>query len=104
MCYTKAMAYNTVNKDIACTPMSAHAVEAVKQASGMYIAAPRTNLVALTVLAGYEPLGLVVGDLVYVPQEFSQFPWGKRKLKVEGVGEFILVPADQVHLVKKASA
>ncbi len=98
------MAYRTVNKDIACSRFPNHGVEAVKQASGFITTAPRTNLVPLSVLADYEPLGLKVGDQVLVPLEFANAPWGKRVLKVEGIGEFILVPADQAHLVKPSEA
>lgn len=91
----------TVGKDVACTPFTTRSIEPVKQASGFVTAAPRTNLVPLRVVADYDLLELTAGDLVYVPQEFCNTPWGKRVLKVEGVGEFILVPADQVHLAKR---
>jgi hypothetical protein len=92
------MSLKTVNKDIACSPFPAHSVEPKKLASGFVMAAPRTNLVPLKVLADYAPFGLYVGDTVWVPLEFSNSVWGKRRLDI-GQGEFILVPADQVHLV-----
>lgn len=93
----------TVNKDVACTPFPAHAVEAQKLPSGLVLCAPRTNLAALTVMADYEPLKLHKGDVAYVPLEFANSVWGKRKLTVPQVGEFILVPADQIHLVVEGS-
>ena len=92
----------TVNKDIACSPFPTHAVEPQRNSSGLVLAPLRTNLVPLKVLADYEPLKLVAGDVVYVPLEFANSTWGKRKLTVPGVDEFILVPADQVHIVRSA--
>lgn len=93
------MGYRTANKDIACTPFPNHTVEAKKTASGFLVSAPRTNLVPLTVLADYAPLGLHAGDIIYSPLEFSKSPWGARKLTVAGIEEFILVPAEQVYLI-----
>jgi hypothetical protein len=90
--------FKTVNKEVACTPFVTRSIEPQRQASGFITAAPRTNLVALTVLAAHESLGLLPGSQVYVPQEFANSAWGKKVMKLDGVGEFILVPADQIYL------
>jgi hypothetical protein len=93
------MGYRTANKDVACTPFPTHTVEPKKTASGFLVAVPRTNLVPLTVLAAYEPLGLRAGDTVYAPLEYSKAPWGAKRLTVEGIEEFILVPTEFIYLI-----
>jgi len=96
-------AFRTVSKDVACSLLPLHAVEGQKLSSGLFIAAPKTNLVPLTVKADYLPLGLYTGDTVYVPLEEGQTSWGKRKLNVAGIGDFILVPGEKICLVAPAN-
>lgn len=91
--------FRTVGKDVACSPFKTHTVEPVKQASGFVMAAPRSNLIPLIVMAEYTTLGLMPGDTVFVPQEYCGTAWAKRKLYIPGIEDFILVPSEQVHLV-----
>ena len=96
------MAIKTINKDVACSCFVTRSIEPQRHASGFVSAAPKTNLVALSVKADYSTLGLVTGDIVYVPQEYCNSAWGKRVLTVDGVGEFILVPAEHIFLVRSS--
>lgn len=95
------MVFRTVNKDIACSPFPTHAIEPAISKSGFITAAPRATMCALTVRAEYMPLDLQRGDVVFVPLEFANSVWGKRRISVLGLDEFILVPAEQVCVIQK---
>jgi hypothetical protein len=84
-------------KDVACTPFAAHTVEAQTTASGFVHAQPRTNLSRLQALADHVGLNIKKGDYIFVPLDFANSPWGKRKLTHADIApDFILVPVDNV--------
>ena len=84
-------------KDVACTPFPAHSVEAQTTSSGFVHAQPRTNLARLTAVADHPGLNIKKGDMVFVPLDYANAAWGKRKLSsVDIAPEFILVPVDNI--------
>jgi len=94
------MPYRTCQKEVACTPFIVGQAQPVKNDKGIYSMAPRTNLVALIAKADHEPLGIKKGDEVFVAQEQAASGWGRAILRIDpDLGEFIMVPAEQVRLV-----
>lgn len=90
-------------KDVACSVFPTHTVEAQTTASGFVHAQPRTNLTRLQVLADHVGLLLKKGDYVFVPLEYANQNFAKRKLThVDIAPEFILVPVEHIIAVLSA--
>lgn len=99
------MNLRTAQKEVACTPFAPNTSAPTKNEAGIYSMSPRTNLVPLVALADCDELGVSAGDTVYVAAEQANAAYGRLKMRVTpDIGEFIMVPAEQVRLVRAPTA